>query len=345
MTNQVMEGFDTYPTGAISSTTPGPIEGSEWTPSPYSGTAGGLSISSANPANGTRSLFFNGFAIGLSQSIADDSAYAWGMRISCSSFAAGGIQYGAGLIGASSSLYLSLNSTGQPILRRGGTTLWTAPNAVPNSTYQYLDAVYDRTGGTCEIYLNGNLLDTVTSITSIGTISAARVGNVPLTSAASHPNTYIDDVYFNTGGDRWGEIGVIILAPDADTAQADWTPVGVTDGYEALDNVPPNSGQYIEGVNVGDISTFTIPETPVGTFQVFGVRHYFRGQKTTAGSSEVQGRIEVGGNDYAGAIRTVIQGSYSSYSDLYETNPDTGLPWVPSDFVGDNVLIGYERTA
>ena len=345
MPNQVIEGWDTYATGAITSAAPGPIEGSEWTPSPYSGTTGGVSVSSTNPGNGTRSIFMNGFAIGLSQAVIDDNIYCWGMRISCASFSAGGTRYGAGIIGATTNLHLAIDGTGHPVLVRGSTVLWTAPNPVAGATYQYLDAVYNRSLGTCEVYLNNNLLDTVAGIVSIGAINSARVGNVPLIAIASNPQTYIDDVYFNAGNDRWGEIGVILLAPDADTAQADWTPTGVASGFQALDNVPPNSGQYIEAVNVGDVSTFEIPETPVGTFQVFAVKHYFRAQKTTAGAADVEGRLEVGGNVYVGANRTVIQGAYTSYSDLYELNPDTGLPWVPADFIGGNVLIGYERTA
>lgn len=343
MTNVVLDGFDTYPTGDVSTGT-NVLTGSPWQLSTFSGTTSGITVSTTAPANGTRSLFWNGFAIGISQPIPDNAVYCWGFRIRCAAFTAGGTVYGCGIIGTVA-LFLSIDSTGHPILRRGATTIWTAADPVAAGTYQYLDAVYDRTGGTCLIYLNGTLIGTVNSITSIGTITTARVGNILLTANSSHTSTYVDDVYFNSGNDRYGEIGVIILAPNADLGGNQWTVNGVASGFQALDNVPENAAQYIEAVNVGDISGFDLPETPLGTFQIFTVVNRYRAQKTDAGAGEMRGFLQIGAGSYAGANRVLVQGTYTSYDDRYDLNPATGLPWVPADFVANNTALGYERTA
>lgn len=341
MANQILEGWDTYATGDASSA----LAGSTWLLS-ASGTSG-PAITNAEYANGTRSLL-TGTAVPkyVYKAIADNNIYCFGYRARIGTFGISGYLSGVGLSGATATLSLSFNENALPVLVRGTTIIWTGPNPVANNTWQYIDCIYNRTAGTCDIFLNGNFITQVTGVVSIGAIQQARVGGVSSqTGSNRHANFYIDDIYFNSGNERWGDIGAVLLMPNADLGGNTWSVVGTASGFQVLDNVPFNPAQYLEAVNVGDISAFNIPETPLGTFQVFSVQHRYVAQKSSAGVSDMRGFLQINAASYAGSTVSLVQGTYTTYQDEYLVNPATGLPWVPADFIGGNVALGYERIA
>ena len=335
MPNQWMEGWGTYE--AIATATA--LVGSGWVV---------LSAGSGSPSI-FRDAAGSWFRVSATQhrygrAIIDDDIYCVGHRVYIEgALGAGNINIGPGLIGAVSTLSIGLSALAQPVLNRGGVAIYTAPDSLSFGVANYLDFVYNRALGTCDFYLNNTLLTTVAGIVSIGAINSLYVGS---RSGFASPAglVRISDLYWNSGNERWGDMSVVRLPPDADVAGGGWTVTGAATGSAALDNVPGLTTEYIEADVVGDISEYEIPSLPPGVFQIHNVRHQYRAQKTTAGDSNVQGGLVVNGVDYLGADNVMLEGTYENYFDNYPVNPNTGVAWVPTDFDADKVQLRYERT-
>lgn len=336
MVNQVIEGFDVYPVGASGVWN----VGTTWQ---NVGSDVG-NVTTTNAANGTRC--FNPGSTGavasyFRQVIPDDNIYTWGFRF-LSTNHSNNQQSGAGIFGTVF-LWATCDSAGRIIITRNDVTIWTSAVALPTATQNYIVCQYNKAAGTVEVYLNNTLLDTVVGVVSIGTIQYAATGT--RAGAFSSSGVFLDDMYWNSGaGGSWGEIAALPLFGTSNGVAQDWTVTGAASAFQAIDNVPALAGEYIEAAVVGDISDFVLPALPVGIFQVFAVKHQYRGQKTAAGASDVRGRVTAGAAVSPGTSHSLTQSTYADYQDTYELNPDTGLPWVPGDFAGGNVQIGYERT-
>jgi len=340
MVAQLIEGFDTYAAGTIAS---GVLAGTEWNTSQAAAT---MATTTAVFANGRACLSLADLgSSAIFKVIPDNAIYWFGYRAQWTGLAANVQRNGVGLRGATSQLHIAINNLGQVVVIRGGVVLYTSAVTVPVSTWVYLDALYNRTAGTLDLYISNTFVTQVTGIVSIGAISQAAVGTVNIGGGGGGGALFFDDIVFVSGGVRYGEVGVVLISPTADQPGNDWTLTGGASGFGILDNTPPVAGQYIEAVNVGDISDFTIPALPVGVFQVFAVKNYYRSSKTTAGTADVRSRLLTGATTTPGATNSVSQTNFTSYFDVYDLNPGTGLPFVPADFAAANIKIGYERVA
>lgn len=246
---------------------------------------------------------------------------------------------------------LYIQSTGTISAYRGATHLGTtaAPVLVANA-YQHIEAqvLISNTVGTIEVRVNGV---TVLSLSGQDTCGSANVECSQVTLAGgggSGGNCYLDDIYAydNTGSynNTWiGDRRVLTLFPNANTATADWTPVGAATGYECIDEANPDDDTtYINAATVGLVSQFGLQNLPGGVSIVSGVVMVERARKTEAGPANTKVSIVSGASVTAGVDKPMTE-VYTYRQDVFEIDPATAAPFTPSGV--DSLQFKVERTA
>lgn len=254
-----------------------------------------------------------------------------------------------------------VQSTGIIDVKRGpvstGTSLGdsTTPAVVANA-YQHIETVvtFDSTVGAVEVRVNGV---TVVSLAGVDTTNTSNqeASQVALVAgrndgtATTGVTTDFDDYfcYDDTGSFNNTFIGdrrVLTLFPDADTAQADWTPLSGS-GFSNIDEADPDDDiTYISaaaGSSPALSSEFGMDDLPVGVSSISAVVLVNRMRKTDAGVANVQASIVSTSTEAAGTDRALTE-AYTYYHEVIETDPDTAAPFTPTAV--DAALLKLERT-
>lgn len=256
---------------------------------------------------------------------------------------------------------IGLQTTGIIDVYRGtltGTLLGDSGTPVVTAeTQQHIEALvfFSQTIGTVEVRVNGV---TVVSLSGLDTVSSGLVecsqvsigGDISASGVGAQIH-YIDDLfcYDDTGSFNNTFIGdrrVLTLFPNANTIQADWTPVGAATGYECIDEANPDGDTtYITASVPGSpapISEFGIENLPAGISAISAVVVVEFARKTEAGDANTQWSIISGASETAGADKPMTE-IYTYRQDVFETDPASAAPFTPSEV--DALQIKVERTA
>lgn len=233
----------------------------------------------------------------------------------------------------------------------------SATTAIVAEAWQHVEmfATIDNSVGYAEVRVNGvtvvSVADVDTQATSLSETSQCKIGrslrNLGAGSAEGVPVTYIDDLYAydNTGSFNNSFLGdrrVITLRPNANTAEADWTPVGAATGYEAIDDVAPDGDTtYISSATVGDVSEFQYENMPAGISNIAAVVAVNMSRKTDAGPTNMQVSAISGASVTDGADRPITE-RYTYWQDVFETDPASAAPFTPAEV--DALKIRFNRT-
>lgn len=254
---------------------------------------------------------------------------------------------------------IGLQSTGIiSVWRRrpsGGTLLGSSASpAVTAAAYSHIEAFvfFSDSVGTVEVRVNGV---TVVSLSAVDTVYTANVeasqvliGNHIPGESGVNPTMNIDDIfcYDNTTSYNNTFIGdrrVLTLFPDANTATADWTPVGAATGYECIDEANPDEDTtYITAATVGLESQFGLQNLPAGISVVNAVVMVERARKTEAGTANTQVSVVSGASTTAGADKPLTE-VYTYRQDVFQTDPASAAPFTPAEV--DALQFKVERTA
>lgn len=131
------------------------------------------------------------------------------------------------------------------------------------------------------------------------------------------------------GGAFIGDYVIEYFRPTSDEAPQDGNPVGVANGYEALDNAPANDAEYVELTAASDQSLFGVSISDAGVIGVGAVAVQYRAQKTDSAVGDCQSSLVSNGTPEAGqdiAMPETVQQNY----DPYPLNPDGDVDWTPS---------------
>lgn len=257
---------------------------------------------------------------------------------------------------------LIVQSTGILSVKRGNMTSGveigvTLTPAVVAEAYQHIETfvTFNNTTGSIEVRVNGV---TVISETGIDTVSSSNeeASQVALhcghniTSATGHGViTDVDDYfcYDDSGSFNNTFIGdrrVLTLFPDADTAQADWTPLSGT-GFSNIDEPDPDDDTtYIStaaGGSPNPVSEFSMENLPAGVSTISAVVIVNRMKKTEAGLANVLPSIVSGSSEAPGEDHPLTE-AYAYYHEVIEADPDTSSPFTPSAV--DSAKLKLERT-
>lgn len=99
--------------------------------------------------------------------------------------------------------------------------------------------------------------------------------------------------------------------------------------YQLVDEHPYSGTDYTGSATTGDKDTYALTDLPAGVTTVFGVQVTGKMAKSDATVAQARYLLRSGGTDYGGTTRTLTT-SFTTYSDLYETDPATGVAWTAS---------------
>ncbi len=247
--------------------------------------------------------------------------------------------------GATTHVSIEVSSTGAIIARRGnngnGTLLGTSSaGVVISGAYQYIEALVtlSDTVGVVTVHVNGASVLSLTGqdTKSSGTktvLDTVLIGTV--NALVTVVNGTWDDVYICNGAGSapnntfLGDVRVRTLMPtgNGNSSQLVGSDSNSTDNYALVDEVPPDTADYVGSATTGDKDTYAAANLAEVTGTVFGVQQLAYALKTDAGSRSLATVVRSNGTDYDSsdlALATTVQYIRS----LRETDPDTAAAWT-----------------
>lgn len=247
---------------------------------------------------------------------------------------------------------ITLTTQGELEVRSGdedGTVLATSDEStIVPSAYQHIEIKFDNSGsGEVEVRVNENVVVTGTGSPA----NAGSIGNWVWRTdwSPSYGNIDLDDLFCwdNTGStnnDYLGDRKCIRIAPDGDTATADYTTTGAASGWDAIDDTAPDDDtSYIEfDGTINAQGEFDLSDVTTDIENIAAVMWYTSMKKTDAGTSNIEIAMGRGGSYASGADRAITT-SYIFYEDVFESDPATSAQWTPANL--NSATLRYERTA
>ena len=209
--------------------------------------------------------------------------------------------------------------------------------------YMEVKATIDNVAGAVEVRLNGVTVITVAGVDTQSTAGAVAAINNFSFQANSASDYLIDDLYALdiTGpapnNDFLGDVRVEYLEPVAAGAHQDWSLIGAASHWQAVDDgaFPDGDTTYIHTATAGLLDTEEYDNTGLPSGAIFGLHINLYARKTDSGFREIAPIIRHAGVDYVGANQAPSMASYNYLSQLFETNPGTGLVWTIADVNAD----------
>lgn len=246
---------------------------------------------------------------------------------------------------------IAVESDGSISVYRGtaGTTLVGSSDPVIGaSSWNHIESrvVIDNVVGEVEVRVNGLTVLHFTDL-DLKTVGSTQLRFGSFAAFQAGRSMYVDDiVVWNDDGDAnndfIGPASVETIFPVADTAVADFTPVGDSDGFDCIDNVPPDGDTtYIAGANEGDVSEFELGTLPPETEIIKAVYIPFLGKLEDAGIGNAQVSL-VSGADVSLGPDTVLTTAYTYWGGIHDVDPATGLEWTKAGL--EAALVRVEKT-
>lgn len=247
--------------------------------------------------------------------------------------------------GANIAAYLAFSATGYLTLyNQAGVVIATAPSSWTLSVWQYLEVKYvpSSSAGVCIVRVNETEVINVsgattnTGITTIDTIFFdPRLGNV------------MDDMYLldlvdetatvgRANNDFLGDVRVAHSYPTSDGTTTSMTPSTGTNHAALVDEVPPNTTDYVSALAGGGTvkDLYQVTDLPAAAVTVFGVRTLLYAAKTDAGAAALKPMIrESTGVETIGAAQN-LGVTFTGYAGAFHKVKAAGGEFTPTDING-----------
>ena len=219
-----------------------------------------------------------------------------------------------------------------------GSLLATSSQSLAPLTWAFVEmkATVADSSGLVEVRLDGTQVLSFTGDTrNVGTaeIATVRFSNHYISSGNRHQLRF-DDVYLcdasgSRNNDFLGDVRVVTLRPNADTAQADFTPSAGSTHYSLVAEAPDDDGDatYVESGTVGHKDLYGYQDLIGTPAAIMAVQLATVARKDDAGSRSLRGVLKSGTTTANGATR-VLGSSYALYDDRFEVDPATGTAWT-----------------
>lgn len=222
----------------------------------------------------------------------------------------------------------------RPSSNSAGTLLGTTANNViiPNAWhYIEIEITVSDTVGVVNLYVDSTLVLALSGVDTRGglsTINKLRMGGTMNTSSHAYN---MDDVYVTDTLAKLGERMVEALRPNADTSDADWTPLSGSDRYAMVDDTTcDGSTTYNSASVVGDFDLYNLTNLSSSPTTIDGLRVFGWAQKTDAvGGRAICIPVKSGATQQDGSNFTLASAAWA-YHDrgLFLTDPDTAAAWT-----------------
>lgn len=124
-----------------------------------------------------------------------------------------------------------------------------------------------------------------------------------------------------------GELQCMYLPPNADTAEADWTPSTGVSEYAMIDETTPNDADYVSSTTVGDLSEYALTDLPPEITYVRGLQVIGRMSKSDAGSARTKfGMKSVAATTDAAERPLTTEATY--WWDFINVDPNSSARWT-----------------
>jgi hypothetical protein len=202
---------------------------------------------------------------------------------------------------------VGVNSSRQLIACRGSisTVLGTSTETLSTGIWHYLEieAVIHDTSGIVTVWMDGVQ---VIDLSGVDTKQQTEAGvdriRFQLNGLNQFTTPTIDDVYITHGGTRLGESRVVVLYPNADTADADWTPRTGVDHFATVDETTVNGDtDYVASGTVGDLDLYEMSDLPFTPDIIHAVQVTMCARKDDAATREVRSKVKSGAATANGA--------------------------------------------
>jgi len=301
-----IDGFDGYGSSVpISSKWPTPPAVSQFQTGRFGGQS--LSMSSQSGINLTSGT---GWAVGVAVKL-NGTISTTAQLIS--------LRNGTTLVGV-----IGFNSLNQIL---AATTSLSSPYAsssqsIAQNAWNYIEWVVNlaSTGGTSQVFLNGQQIINFTGNTGSGAINNLLLGN------SNSVSFNFDDFYVSSGATRIGEARVETLAPASNDA-VQWTPNGNANNFGCVNELPWNGDTtYISSSTPGQQDTFNINALSSTPLNIFAVQVTYAARKDDANTRTIAGVLKSGAASVVGANNNLAS-TYQVFSDIYANDPNTSAPW------------------
>lgn len=178
-------------------------------------------------------------------------------------------------------------------------------------------------------------------ILSLNNINTDYVGNnlcnafgFAVTNYTSTDGTYdyyIDDFYIDNA-DFQGDIKILTLYPDSNGSFNSWI-ASTGDNYACIDETTINNDtDYIYTSRINDVDLFSISDINANDEdEILGVQVNITARMDDSGFNEIAPVLKPSSTIIAGN-NVILDQTYKTYLEMFNTNPDDNNPWKFSDF-------------
>lgn len=238
--------------------------------------------------------------------------------------------------GVTTGVNLYLEANGETTVRRGATVLGTTSGyAFSDNTWVYVElkvTCHDTTGS-FELRFNGETVLTGSNIdTKPGTNAYHNGFRVLGTSTTSSRAVQVDDLYCcdasgASNNDFLGPCKVLPIFPDSAGDSAQWTPSAGAN-YAAVDEPQiDDDTTYVETASAGQKDLYNYGSLGETVSGIKGVQVTTTARVTDATPLSLYPRVKSGATEQSGSQITVGNSSYVSFSQLWDSDPNTGAAW------------------
>ncbi len=324
-------------------------------PTKWSRAGTNIGIGSGTGRNGTNSLLPATAASGnvnyLQKTFIANPTIIVGFAFKMASLPASAATLCAFYEGATRHVNIQLNTSGQFVVQRAGTTLVTSASGITAGSFQYIEIkvkVHDTTG-TVDVLVDGVNFATFTGDTrnvgAVGTIDTffflGETGSAAVNPVANIDDFYLLDTNGSTNNTYLGDIRVECKIPNGAGNYAQWTPSASTNVSNIDDATPDGDTTYNSSATAAQKDSFTIPAITPTTGTIYAVAVNLHARKDDAGARSIRALARLSGTDLTGATKAVTT-SYVNYQEVFETKPGGGA-WAVADANGAEY--GYDEVA
>lgn len=320
------------------------------------------SISNSQSRSGAYSLFCNGGVAHLGGSYSrfvfptGKTSFGVGIAVAMVSLPSQSGWNGIAFVSSGNSIIIAIlvNADGSLSIYNNGvsTLIGVTDPVIGTGGFYHIETkiVIDPVVGYIEIRVNG-ITEFILADVDLGDtpISGCRIGEKVLSSSSGSwiaNSIYWDDItLWDTEGDYnndfLGPTRVLTVFPEADTGQADWAVIGAASGVDAVNEIPPDDGDYLTTDTIGAKTEFTLPDLPTEITVIRGIYVPIRAKLDDAGIGDVQvSFISNGEVITSDPIRLTPMSTY--WGAAFDYNPDGNVEWDRAAF--EAALIRIEKT-
>lgn len=234
-------------------------------------------------------------------------------------------------------LSAAVDSSGFITLQRNGTVIATSSVAMSTTVWKYVEmsATIHPSTGTCVIKVDGNIAINFTGNTSASG-TADNIDKVAIVfgqSAFSRGVDSIDDLYVcNDSGSVnngfLGDIRITTLMPTGTGSSTQFTPTGVANNWDNVNDVPYSAATYNSSSTAGQRDTYAMADATAG-YTPLAVVSVVDALKSDAGASSIKPALKSGATVYYGATAS-LGVAVSSLVDIWQADPATSAAWTVS---------------